>query len=240
MKKVKINFALLLAIYMVNALISNDLISYAQDKNEEKAQAHKLSFVGSWNEEKARDIITDICNGWFFNDIHADYTIKRSLSFQKNSMQKRFVQISRNSESCHFCPGLIGVVIFLERNGRWDVEYEDKTFAKYGSYGVPPEARLIKIGSDRYGLLFQWWRNAQGGGGYVHYVALIDLSDKKYKLILGEELYQTKDYPELVIPHLEVVSTLKGDFYNIKINSKIYKFVEGKYKIFNKSKAKKP
>jgi hypothetical protein len=31
---------------------------------------------------------------------------------------------------------------------------------------VPPEAKLIKIGSDRYGLLFQWLRNVQGGGGY--------------------------------------------------------------------------
>ena len=99
---------------------------------------------------------------------------------------------------------------------------------------MPPEAKLIKIGSDRYGLLFQWWRNVQGGGGYVHYVALIDLREKRYKLILGEELYQTEDYPELVIPHLEVILTFKGDFYNIRINSKIYKFREGKYKMISK------
>ncbi|MGD8549627.1 MAG: hypothetical protein PVJ45_08400, partial [Desulfobacterales bacterium] len=199
-----------------------------------KAQTHKFSFVGSWNEEKAREITTDICKGWTFNDIQEDYTINKSLSFQKDGIQKRFVQISRNGESCHFCPGLIGAIIFSERNGRWKVEFEDKTFAKYGSHGVPPEAKLIKIGSDRHGLLFQWWRNVQGGGAYVHYVALIDLGDKRYKLILGEELYQKEVAPKPVAPKVESVSTVKSDFYDIKINTKIYHFKEGKYKVFNK------
>lgn len=234
MKELTKYFPILLAIYMVNPLISVDLICYGQDKNEEKTQTHKLSFVGSWNEEKAREIITDICKGWIFNDIQENFTIKRSLSFQKNGIQKRLVQILRNGESCHFCPGLIGVVIFSERNDRWKVEFEEKTFAKFGSHGVPPEAKLIKIGLDRYGLLFQWWRNVQGGGDYVHYVALIDLSDKRYTLILGEELYQTEGYPAIVIPNLEVISTFNGDFYNLKINSKIYKFSEGKYRVISK------
>lgn len=93
---------------------------------------------------------------------------------------------------------------------------------------------MIKIGPDRYGILFQWSRNAQGGGSYVHYVAVIDLGDKRYKLLLGEELNQSEDYPELVIPHLEVISTVNVNFYNIRIDSKIYKFREGKYKILGK------
>jgi len=233
MKELKKYLALLL-ICVVHVLISVDLICYAQDKNEEKTQTHKLFFVGSWNEERAREIITDICKGWIFNDIQKDYTIKESLSFHKNGIQKRFVQISRNGESCHFCPGLIGAVIFSENNNHWNVEFEDETFAKFGCYGVPPEGKLIKIGSGRYGLLFQWARYAQGGGGYVHYVALIDLGDKRYKLILREEIYQKEVTQKPVIPKVESVSTVKSDFYDIKINTKIYQFKVGKYKVFNK------
>ena len=234
MKELIKHFTFLILIFVLYALISINFIGYAQDKNEEKTETHKLSFIGTWNEEDAREIIADICNGWGFNELQKDYTIKRSLSFEQNGIQKRFVQISRNSESCHFCPGLIGAVLFTERNGRWNVEFQEKDFAKFGSHGVPPEAKIIKIGSDRYGLLFKWWRNVQGNGGYVHYVAVIDLGDKRYKLILGEELHQTEDYPKLVIPHLEVISTSNGDFYNIKINSKIYNFREGKYKNISK------
>lgn len=227
-------FTLLLVICVIRALISFDLTCYAQAKNKEKNLAHKLSFVGSWDEGKATKIITDICKRWKFNERQEDYSIKKSLSFKKDGIQKRFVQISRNGESCHYCPGLIGAVIYSKNNSHWEVEFEEENFAKFGFYGVAPQAKLIKIGSDRYGLLFQWSQNAQGGGGYVHYVALFDLRDKGYKLILGEKIYQTEValYPDT--PKVEVISTINGDFYNIRINSKIYKFREGKYKVLNK------
>ena len=244
----------MLVVCIVCTLISIDPICYAQGKNEEQTQTHKHSFVGSWNEEKAREIITDICKGWILNDRTGDYTIKKSLSFQKNGIQKRFVQILANSESCRFCSGLIGAVIFSESNGTWEVEFENENFDRFGCHGVPPEAKLVKIGSDRHALLFQWSRMQQPGsmqhveegkgegyvyysGGYVHYVAIIDLGDKGYPLILGEQIYQTEeDFTDQspVIPKVEVISTINDDFYNIRINSKIYKLREGRYKILGK------
>ncbi|MGD2151197.1 MAG: hypothetical protein PVF99_11355, partial [Desulfobacterales bacterium] len=163
MKELKKTFSLLIVIWIIRALVSFEFICYAQDKNIVKNQPHRRSFVGSWDEKKSTEIIANICKRWTYNKNIEDYSIKKPLSFYKDGIQKRFIQISINGESCHFCPGLIGAVIFSERNGRWEVEFEDETFAKFGCYGVPPEAKLIKIGSDRYGLLFQWMRNAQGG-----------------------------------------------------------------------------
>lgn len=211
-----------------------------------------LSSDEHWNEAKAKGIIIEICKRWEIHNKQGNYSIEKSLPFMKNGIRKRFVQISRNGESCHNCPGLIGAVIFSENNDRWEVEFEDENFAKFGFYGVPPEAKLIKIGSDRYGLLFQFWRMLQGycreveegqeegylicSGGYVHYVAIIDLRAKGYPLILEEKVYQTEeDFANQapVVPKVEVISTANGDFYNIRIHSKIYKFREGNYKMLS-------
>jgi len=253
MKEYNKHFAFLLFVCVICFLISFDLINYSQAKNNNKDQSHNRSFVGSWNEEKAREVIIDICKEWMFKGMQEDYTIGKSLSYQKNGIQKRFVQISRNGESCHFCPGLIGAVIFSENNNSWYVEFEDETFAKFGYYGIPPDGKLIKIGSDWYGLLFQFWRMQKGScrdveegkgegyvicsGGYVHDVAIIDLRDKKYSLILREKIYQTEeDFTNQapVIPKVEATSTSNSDFYSIKINTKIYKFKEEKYKVLGK------
>lgn len=230
MKELNKYFVLLVVVSM--ALISFDLICYAQEKNREKDNTYKLSFAGRWDEKKAMEITKNICKKWDSNKSFVDYSINKSLSFEKDGIQKRFIQISRNGENCHFCPGLIGVVIFSESNGGWEIEFDEEKFAKFGFYGVPPEGKLIKIGLHRYGLLFQWFRKAQTGG-FVHYVALIDLGEIRYNLILGEELYQKEVSQEPVIPKVEVISTTNDIFYNIRINKKIYKYRKGKYEVPN-------
>jgi len=201
---------------------------YSLENNEKAGPKDKLTFAGNWDEDRAVKIVTDICDGWLLSDAQGGYAIKSSLAFQRNNINKKFFQISANGESCRFCPGLIGAVIFSELNGTWEVEFEEEDFANFGVYGVPPEAKLIKIGAVRHGLLFQWWRNVQLGGGSVHYVALIDLGDKGYPLILGNEIYQEVTLDPL-IPKLEMIPSSKSELYNIKINSKIYKFKRGKY-----------
>ena len=35
-------------------------------------------------------------------------------------------------------------------------------------------------------------------------------------MILGEEIYQIEGYPELVIPQVEVISAINGNFYDLK------------------------
>lgn len=210
---------------------------YASGNSKNVTPKDRISFTGNWDENKAIKIVYNICKGWQFDEFREGYSIKSSLSFQRNNIAKRFIQISANSESCRFCPGLIGAVVFSERNSKWKVEFEDENFARFGCNGVPPEAKMIKIGSDRYGLLFQWWRSGQGGG-YVHYVALIDLGGKDYPLILNEIIHMPYDALVPSIPKLETYSNTEGEFYNIKIGPKLFYFKTNKYKAFSKQPIK--
>lgn len=242
-------FAIIIFVLVIFSFIFDVHRCEALENIIKTASRDKLTFTGNWDENKALKIVTYICKGWLFDDAQGGYNIKSSLSFRRNNINKRLFQISANGESCRFCPGLIGVVVFSENNGIWEVQFEEEHFARFGCHGLPPEAKLLRIGSNRYGLLFQWWRMLQGycreveereeegylvcSGGYAHYVAIIDLGDKKYPLILEDETHQIEedfyDQPP-VIPKVEVISTTNDNFYRIRINSKIYTFENGKYK----------
>jgi len=174
-----------------------------------------------WDEKGARNIVKEIYKEW-----DRDYKITKSIPFQENRVLKRFIQVLIYNEGCHFCTGTIGGVIFAYRNNNWKIESEEKAIILLGSDGVPPSGKLVKIGSDRIGILYQWDRWAQGGGyvGYVDLMARIET----FKGVLAIETGYTQE------PHKEKVEFIPGDnpdFYDIKISSRVYKFVNGRYKV---------
>ncbi len=193
------------------------------------ASVLKRRFVAPWDEKKARNIVKEIYNEWNVED--QGYKIKKSISFQENRILKRFMQVLMSDEGCHFCPGTVGGVIFTNRSNNWEIEFEEKAIIILGSDGFPPSGKLVKIGSDRIGILFQWNLWAQGGGSYGH-IDLVARIGETFKGVLAKKTgYTEEPYPEKV----EFIPGDNPEFYDIKISSRVYKFVytDGQYKVKN-------
>lgn len=213
--------------------LSISAVSLAQEKLIKRDVGK--SFEGEWQDDKAKAIVKEIVQSW---DLIKEYevsdiegSIKGSCfyPFSRKGTPKRFFQVGFVG-----CPGFIGAIVFSKNDSFWAVEYINEHFSGLGCWQPPPRAKVEKIGVDRYGLVYQYWRNVQGGGGYVHYVALIDLGDESYNLILREEIYQEGEGPEAIIPKVQAISGANRSFYDIKIDSKIYRFRDGKYKALRK------
>jgi len=101
-----------------------------------------------------------------------------------------------------FLPRFNQAVIFSENNSRWEVEFEDKAFAKFGGNGH--YVVIIDLRTKGYPLILE---------------DEIDQTEEDFT-----------DQPP-VIPKVEAMSTPNGDFYHIRINGKIYKFSKVKYRI---------
>jgi hypothetical protein len=178
-----------------------------------------------WEEKKAKKIVTDIGRGW--NISQSGLVIKESLLFIERGISKRLVQVLVIGESCHFCPGTVGCVIFSNKDNNWEVEFGEK-IASIGSWGVPPLGTLVEIGPDKYGILFQWVRSVQGGG-YISNIALMAYKGRTFKklLFMHTGYYEDMEAKEL---NIKFIPGNNSDYYDIEIASQVYRFLEGEYK----------
>jgi hypothetical protein len=65
-------------------------------------------------------------------------------------------------EDCHSCAPILGMAMFHEIDGAWFIETLTKDLGEIGSWGQLPDNKLIKIGPDQYGVLFNNVFNGQG------------------------------------------------------------------------------
>ncbi|MEK6337151.1 MAG: protein kinase [Acidobacteriota bacterium] len=71
---------------------------------------------------------------------------------------------------CHACAPAIGGAVFSQVGNNWQLEAENKLITTMGSFGGAPKGKLIKIGQDRHGAMF----NAGGmGQGISEEVAVV-------------------------------------------------------------------
>jgi Bacterial Ig-like domain (group 2) len=56
---------------------------------------------------------------------------------------------------CHGCPPLIGMAVFVKTNAGWVVESSTKTAVFSGAWGKPPDAHILRIGPDHFGVELQ-------------------------------------------------------------------------------------
>jgi hypothetical protein len=196
-----------------------------QEKGERKSEIPQRSFPGEWEEGKAKAIVKDICQEW--NVSERGFVIRESLPFQEAGVSKRLVQVTVQGESCHFCPGAVGAVVFSDREDTWKVEFGG-LFLIAGSWGVAPSGELVKIGLESRGILFQWSRTAQGGG-FVGYVALSAYVGGSFTNVLSEKTGYFEDLKESE-QNIKFIPGANPDFFDIGIGSRIYRFVEGEYK----------
>jgi hypothetical protein len=66
------------------------------------------------------------------------------------------IKVLPNNEQydCHACAPILGAISFIRKGDRWIIENEDKSVAVTGSYGEPPNIQLVRLGPDKFGILF--------------------------------------------------------------------------------------
>lgn len=57
---------------------------------------------------------------------------------------------------CHACSTLLGIYVFEQKNGKWELIYFNPNFGLAGKYGTPPDVRFIKIGYDITAISFTY------------------------------------------------------------------------------------
>lgn len=65
-------------------------------------------------------------------------------------------------EDCHVCAPILGIVQFQEIDGAWFIETLRKDLGELGSWGQLPANKLVKLGPEEYGVLFNYGYTAQG------------------------------------------------------------------------------
>lgn len=184
------------------------------------------NFAGEWKEESAKTIVMGICQKWCLSE--GGFSIKKSVPFRENGISKRVVQVLVQGESCRFCPGRVGAVVFSNKEDTWEVE-SGREILNAGSWGVGPSGDLVKIGPTLWGLIFQWPRAAQGGG-YVGHVALSAYIGGIFRNMLFVETGYFKALEE-VEQEIKFILGATPDFFDIVIASKVYRSKGGKYEI---------
>jgi hypothetical protein len=197
-----------------------------QKKGALKNVVPQRNFPGEWKEESAKIIVMDICQEW--NVSEGGFSVKKSIPFRENGISKRVVQVLVQGESCRFCPGTVGAVVFSNKEDTWEVEF-GREILNVGSWGVAPAGDLVKIGSKSWGVIFQWPRTAQGGG-YVGHVALSAYVDGIFRNVLFVETGYFEDLEEIE-QEIKFIPGANPDFFDIVIASKVYRFIEGEYEI---------
>jgi tetratricopeptide (TPR) repeat protein len=108
-------------------------------------------------------------NGLDFNDFFPHGVtgkVKKILflPFEENKT-KKYILVTQTVPTgqdftAHVCAPLISGFVFKQKGDKWFLEVEDRYVTFAGTYGVPPEANLINLSSNKIGVAFT--------GGDIH------------------------------------------------------------------------
>jgi hypothetical protein len=85
-------------------------------------------------------------------------------SFTQGNVQKTIVltETVPAHYDCHACAPIIGGATFSQQGNEWQLDAEAKMISIHGGWGKAPKGELIKIGPDRYGVVFHTGDMGQG------------------------------------------------------------------------------
>jgi hypothetical protein len=107
------------------------------------------------------------------------------LPFRQDRFEKCFVLAEiRPNESfdCHSCAPAVAGAIFLKNGDAWHIQINEHVITYIGSWGrAPKESKLVKIGTDRFGILIE--RRFQVHGTSDAYTILISQINDRLKVL---------------------------------------------------------
>ena len=186
-------------------------------------------------------------------------TVYTAANFAKSFTQAgvpRFFVITETVPArydCHACAPIIGGATFSKQGDAWQLDTVTKEVSTMGSWGSAPEGKLIKIGPERYGVVFQPGYTGQGitsesavviaeTTGNVREVLVVDEYSADNGGTCGEGLATCYSFSS----KLEFVAGSNAEFYDARITTtgtkedkdgnvrransvKKYTFANGKY-----------
>lgn len=202
---------------------------------------------------------SDLESIYVFNNYKMYATPIFSKSFQENGLSK-FLVVAGSVEDFEGEGEAfnISVASFVQKNGIWKLENLNRNLGEYEfAFEGVRNIKFIKIGKDKYAVLFQSYAGANGSGAFEeytnHYIGRINGVIKEI-LTFTNELQGSEEWKEAKVEYLP---TTDSDYYNIKVTNTggksitigegynkmvkpvsskpyreviLYKFVDGNYK----------
>jgi serine/threonine protein kinase len=186
------------------------------------------------------------------------YTASNFLKSYTQGGRQRYLLITETVPAkydCHACAPIIGGAVFSQVGDNWQLETDTKIISTMGSWGGAPEGKLVKIGPDRYGVLYQPGYTGQGITSEIA-VMIAETADKLAEVLdvkdysgdnggtCGEGLATCYSFTS----KLEFIPGANADYYDAKITTtgtkeddngvirsanavKKYTFADGKYSL---------
>jgi hypothetical protein len=95
----------------------------------------------------------------FYNDIKTVYSRALFTKSFKQDENDRYFVITRTTpakEDCEDCVPVIGGATFTKVGDEWRLDAQSKAITRTGMHGELSGGKLVKIGTDKYGVLFHW------------------------------------------------------------------------------------
>jgi hypothetical protein len=144
-------------------------------------------------------------------------------NFTDNSEKKYFLVTTAapaNTEyDCHVCEAITGVFEFVRESSGWVLHASNRQFFDDGDFGRSPDAQLLQLGPDHYGLKFTVTHMATGGDGESRMIVVMPVAGK-FVTALGQE---TEDDSEGNTVETDTVEFLPGqdpEYYSVKVTAR--------------------
>lgn len=150
-----------------------------------------LSVYGDYNgQHKGTLIPVKNTETWQLKDSDELATPILTAMYEEGSQRKAVLAVQRQLiidgavQDSHATGATISVYVFRLDGTDWILEKGDDSVAEAGAHGQAPDAKLIRIGDKKYGLLFEGGDVHQG---YTHdYMLLVSLSEAAIPVVLQE------------------------------------------------------
>lgn len=179
-------------------------------------------------------------------------------SFRENNTNKFILVTGSDLGVCHGCGVKMGIAVFFQNGSMWEMELGQKDVGTYGESGNPPKASVVKIGTDRYALMFSsFWTNGGGDGVLVDFIdrvngifkEIFSLATREVRLSL-DDLHGPWKIETSNTSKMEYIPSIHSSYFDIKVitrgkrrakvrgnllqpfvDVKIYRFSDGAYKL---------
>lgn len=176
----------------------------------------------------------------FYNNIQTLYSRAYfTKPFQQNGVERYFV-ITRTAPAkadCEDCVPVLGGAVFTKNGEEWALDAQSKMITRTGSHGELSAGRLVKLGANKYGVLFHWKAISEGvaeegdmlitetKSGLKEVFSMITGGDnKKHCDEIGA--YADEGACWAYRSKLEFVPNASSSFYDLRISSEGTKQVE--------------
>jgi hypothetical protein len=169
----------------------------------------------------------------FYDNIKTVYSrVLFSKQFQQNGTERIFV-LTRNvppKEECEDCVPVIGGAAFTKVGQEWQMSAPNKAITRTGTIGDLSAGKIVKLGNERYGVLFQWRTVNQGVTEEGHLLIAETKEGLKevFSMVTGgnnkiycEEkgLYQDDPACWSFSSQVDFVQVTNSDLYDLRVSS---------------------